>query len=383
MAVVEKLRISGELEKSGGAAYLASMMESVTSTSSIEYYAKLIREKAHARELILAAQKVVAMGLGESTDTGELMDEAEKALLSALEDRSGNTTVPIKDGLKVTLDKLNEMRDRKGGDGVTGITTGFRDLDKITMGLQDTDLLILAARPAVGKTSFALNLALNAARSGKSILLFSLEMGVDQLIQRLLAVESTVELTKLRSGFLQANEWPKLAHGAQKLAELSIFIDETPAVSPLDIRSRARKLYMEGKLDMIIVDYLQLMSSSRRIDSREQQISEISRSLKGLAKELHIPVVALSQLNRSLENRQDKRPQLSDLRESGAIEQDADIIMFIYRDEIYNENTDQKGLAEIILGKHRNGPTGTVRLTFNGPQTRFDSLYHGDDMGTH
>lgn len=375
MATAERLRVMGELEKVGGIAYLASLTESVVSTSSVEHYSELIRDKARARRLIQAAQEVVALGMGESMDARELMDESEQLLLRSLEDRSSNTTVSIKEGLKVTMEKLNLLREQGGNTGrITGITTGFSQLDKITLGFQDTDLLVLAARPAMGKTAFALNLALNAAMSGKGVLLFSLEMGVDQLIQRLLAIESRVDLSKLRGGFLAANEWPRLANGVQRLAEIPLFIDETPAISPLEVRSRARRLKLEGKLDMVVVDYLQLMSTSKRIDSREQQISDISRSLKGLAKELHIPVIALSQLNRSLESRSDKRPQLSDLRESGAIEQDADIIMFIYRDEVYNENSDQKGTAEIIIGKHRNGPTDTVRLKFFGAHTRFDNL---------
>ena len=378
VSIAEILRVEGNLEKVGGELYMSSLMESVTSTKTVEYYAKMLREKAVARELITAAQEVVAVGLSQNSDTATIMDQAEQTLMKALDDKAGNTTVSIKEGLKETLEKLNQVRNRTEG-GLTGTTTGFKALDSITMGLQDTDLIVLAARPAMGKTAFSLNVALNAARSGAGVLLFSLEMGVDQLVQRLLAIESGVELTKIRGGFLGAAEWPQLAHGAQKLSELNIFIDETPAINPMEVRSRARKLYREGKLDLLIIDYLQLMSTSRRIDSREQQISEISRSLKGLAKELHIPVIALSQLNRSLENRADKRPQLSDLRESGAIEQDADIIMFVYRDEIYHPNTDQKNLAEIIIGKHRNGPTDTIKLHFDGPQTRFRTLQYGEN----
>ncbi len=378
MSTAEQLSTMGCLDKVGGAAYLISLTDAVTSTSSVEHYAKVVRDKASARSLIGAAQEVVTLGLGEGLDSADLMDRAEKLLLKALEDRGTQGAVSLREGLKETLEKLNSLRDRE--DGITGITTGFERLDNLTLGFQDTDLLILAARPAMGKTAFALNLALNAARSGKHVMIFSLEMGVDQLIQRLLSVESRIELSKLRSGFLTADDWPRLANGAQRLAEYPVYIDETPAINPLELRSRARKLHLEGKLDMVVIDYLQLMSSSKRIDSREQQISEISRSLKSLAKELHIPVLALSQLNRSLENRADKRPQLSDLRESGAIEQDADIITFIYRDEVYNENTEHKGVAEIILGKHRNGPTGTIRLKFFGAYTRFDNLYEGENV---
>ena len=376
LTVSEELKKDGLLDRAGGLSYISGLVDDVPSISSVEHYAKIISTKSTIRRLIYAADEIRANGYEEDLDPVEYVDQAEKLIFDILDARQDNSTIHIRDALKMTIDKVKDLFERKAG--LTGVASGFQKLDAITNGLQGSDLIILAARPAMGKTSFAITVATNAAtQEGKAVAVFSLEMGADQLVMRMLASEARIELQKLRSGFLSDNDWPRLANAAQRLAEARIYIDETPAITPFELRSRARRLALEGPLDLIVVDYLQLMTIGRRLDSREQQISEISRSLKALAKELHIPVIALSQLNRGVEGRTDKRPLLSDLRESGAIEQDADIIMFIYRDEVYNPETEDKGVGEVIIGKHRNGPTGTVRVKFFNSFTRFDNLHEG------
>jgi replicative DNA helicase len=375
VTVSERLKTDGALDKVGGMSYLAGLGDAVPALSAVEHYARIVREKSLTRRMIYAAAEVVKLGYDGNLAPRDYLDTSEKLVFEVLDDTSRSGMQPIKDVLKATIERVQQLYERK--EGITGIRTGFEKFDKITLGLQASDLIILAARPAMGKTTFALNLAANAAlEGGAAVALFSLEMGSDQLVMRMLSSESRIELSKLRGGKLQGRDWDDLAHAAARLAEARIYIDETPAISPLDVRARARRLKLEGNLDLVVIDYLQLMSAGRNIASREQQISEISRSLKELAKELHVPVIALSQLNRGLESRTDKRPMLSDLRESGAIEQDADIILFIYRDEVYNpEKTEDKGIAEIIIGKHRNGPTGVVRAKFFNTFTRFENLY--------
>ena len=377
ITLAEQLSQDETLDKSGGITYISGLLDAVVSTTTLEHHAKLIAEKAMMRRLIYAASEIVATGYGDGIAPSEFIEEAEKSLFEVLDTQSRAGTRPIREVLKETIEKVQLLYERK--EGLTGITTGFKELDNITLGLQPSDLVILAARPAMGKTTLALNIACNAAlQSDSGVAIFSLEMSSDQLVMRLLAAESRVDLKALRSGMLSDSDWPKLANAAQRLAAAKIFIDEKPAISPLDLRARCRRLAMEGNLDLIVIDYLQLMSAGRRIDSREQQISEISRSLKALAKELHVPILALSQLNRGVESRTDKRPMLSDLRESGAIEQDADMILFIYRDEVYNQETEAQGIGEIIIGKHRNGPTGVVKTRFFKEITRFENLAHLD-----
>jgi replicative DNA helicase len=373
----EELGVQGDLDRVGGTAYLATLLDAVPATTAMEHYARIVAEKALTRRMIYAAASVVEQGYTSGQTAREYLDSAERAIFEVLDNSSRHEAVPIKDALRKALERVQSLYER--GQGITGVTSGFEKFDRITMGLQPSDLIILAARPGMGKTTFALNVACNAALVAKaSVLLFSLEMGAEQLVMRLLSSEARVELSKLRGGRLDDRDWDDVANAAQRLAECSIYIDETPAISPLEVRARARRLKLENKCDLIMIDYLQLMSSSRQIQSREQQISEISRSLKELARELHVPVVALSQLNRGLESRTDKRPMMSDLRESGAIEQDADLILFIYRDEIYNPDTADKGIAEVIIGKHRNGPTGSVRVKFFNAFTRFDNLFEDD-----
>jgi replicative DNA helicase len=377
VTLAEQMAQDGTLEKSGGITYISGLLDAVVSTTTLEHHTQLIAQKSLMRRMIYTASEIVSSGYGESVVPADFIEESERALFSVLDSQSRTGTRPIREVLKETIDTVQRLYERK--EGLTGVTTGFKGLDNLTLGLQPSDLVILAARPAMGKTTLALNIACNAAlQANAAVAVFSLEMSSNQLVMRLLSAESRVDLTKLRSGVLSDSDWPKLANAAQRLAAARIFIDETPAITPLDLRARCRRLALEGQLDLIVIDYLQLMSAGRRIDSREQQISEISRSLKALAKELHVPIMALSQLNRGLESRTDKRPLLSDLRESGAIEQDADLIMFIHREEVYNKETEAQGIGEIIVGKHRNGPTGTVKTRFFKDITRFENLAHLD-----
>lgn len=374
IALSDELRRAGTFDSVGGSAYISSLLDAVPAMSSIEHYARMVAEKATSRRMIWAASEIVSVGYNAELSPAEYLDQAQKLVFEVLDAGSRSEAVPLKHVLKDAISHIQTLYEKR--EGVTGLTTGYEKLDALLLGLHPTDLIILAARPAMGKTTFVLNLAANAALLGNAaVVVFSLEMGSEQLALRLLSSESRIELSKLRSGFLSDSDWPRLANAAARLAEARIFIDETPAASALDIRAKTRRLRLEGKCDLIIIDYLQLMRGRSNSQSREQEISEISRSLKGLAKELHVPVIALSQLNRGLEQRTDKRPMMSDLRESGAIEQDADIIGFIYRDEVYHPETEDKGIGEIIISKHRNGPTGTVKLKFFNTFTRFDNLF--------
>lgn len=380
LSVAEELRRAGNLERVGGAVYVSGLMDAVPSMSAVEHYARIIRDKAMVRRMIYAASEIMTMGYGSATAPRDYLDQSQKLVFEVLDAGSRSDAVPLKTVLKDAISHIQTLYQQR--EGVTGLTTGFEKLDQLLLGWQPTDLIILAARPAMGKTTFALNLASNAAlEGGAAVVIFSLEMGAEQLALRLLSAESRIELSKLRSGFLSDADWPRLANAAARLSEVNIFIDETPSISVLEVRAKTRRLHLEGKCDLVVIDYLQLMRGRAATNSREQEISEISRSLKGLAKELHVPVIALSQLNRGLEQRTDKRPLMSDLRESGAIEQDADIIGFIYRDEVYHPDTDDKGIGEIIIGKHRNGPTGTVKLKFFNSFTRFDNLFEDAARG--
>jgi len=372
------LKSKGDLDEVGGASYLAKLVDAVPSAANISAYSKIVREKSVLRRLIEGATEIIDRGFKGEGEVDAFVDEAEKIIFDISERRLKQGFASVKDVVKDSFKAIEELYERK--ELITGVSSGFKDLDKMTCGLQPSDLIIIAGRPSMGKTAFALNMAERAAIDHNAVCaIFSLEMSKEQLVQRMLCSRAEVDASKLRGGFLGESDWPKLTRAAGLLSEAPIFIDDTPAINVLELRAKSRRLQRNHGLDMIIVDYLQLMRGVGRIESREREISEISRALKALAKELHVPVIALSQLNRGVESRQDKRPQLSDLRESGAIEQDADVIGFVYRDEMYNKESPDKGKAEIIIGKQRNGPTGKVTLAFRGSITRFDDYAHSAD----
>lgn len=378
-SVAMELQTANQLEQVGGAEYLAQLTNSDLYAANAEYYATVVREKSMQRKLIETCASIISRSY-DTPDVRELLDESEKSVLDVAQRLVSRDFQSTSDVLKSVFDKLTALRDSH--EVVTGISTGYGQLDTLTAGLQPSDLVIIAARPSMGKTAFAICLTLNAAiGKGASVGLFSLEMSKEQLVQRMLSVRGKVNMGKLRQpSRLTDNEFRDLCEAADVLNQSQIYIDDTPALSTLELRSRARRLKKEGKLDLIVIDYLQLMRAGRRIDSREQEIADISRSLKGLAKELNIPVVALAQLNRKVEERTDKRPQMADLRESGAIEQDADMIMFIYREDVYNKKSDERpeiGKAEIIIGKQRNGPLGTAHLAYHSPYTSFEEVAPG------
>jgi replicative DNA helicase len=374
----ETLNNHNELENIGGIAYLAELAQNTPSAANIRAYAGIVRERATTRKLIAAANDIADLGFNpEGRSCEELLDEAERQIMQISEDRpkSGGPQAmnPI---LKGAVDKIDELFN--SDDAITGISTGYKDLDAMTSGLQRSDLIIVAARPSMGKTTFAMNLVEAAIfHSNKPALVFSMEMPAEALMLRMLSSVGRINQTKVRTGKLEESDWPKLSSAVSQLKDKPLFIDDTPALTPTEVRSRARRVAREHNgIGMIMIDYLQLMQVSGKSEGRTAEISEISRSLKSIAKEFDCPVVALSQLNRSLEQRPNKRPVMSDLRESGAIEQDADIIAFIYRDEVYNEDSQDKGIAEIIIAKQRNGPIGACRLAFIGQYTRFENLAH-------
>ncbi len=378
VTLTSALKEDGALDAIGGAAYLAALVDRVPSAAHIASYAKIVRQKSVLRCLIEGATEIVERGYREEGNVDEFVDAAEGIILEVAQRRVRQGFSEVREIVKDSFKAIEQLYERK--ELVTGVPTGYRELDKITCGFQRSDLIIIAGRPSMGKTAFALNIAEHAAvEAGVTCAIYSLEMSKEQLVQRMLCSRAEVDASKLRGGFLSESDWPKLTRAAGLLSEAPIFIDDTPALNVLEVRAKARRLQREHGLGLIVVDYLQLMSGVGRIESREREISEISRALKGLAKELNVPVIALSQLNRGVESRQDKRPQLSDLRESGAIEQDADVIGFIYRDEMYNRESPDAGKAEVIIGKQRNGPTGHVMLAFRNNITRFDDLAHGMD----
>lgn len=380
VTVSDRLLATGELDASGGHTYLAELAEQTPTASNVRAYANAVRERSVLRQLINAAQDIASAGFNpEGRSSEELVDEAERLIMQISESgQKAGGPRGMAGLLKGAIDRIEELYNT-GGD-ITGLTTGFIDLDRMTSGLQPSDLVIVAGRPSMGKTSFAMNLIENAALvSDRPLMVFSMEMPAEQLVIRMLSSLGRIDQSRVRNGKLEQDDWPKLASATEKLKGTQVFIDDTPALTPTELRSRVRKLIREeGDLGMIMVDYLQLMRVAGSNEGRTAEISEISRSLKAIAKEFKCPVVALSQLNRSLEQRPNKRPVNSDLRESGAIEQDADVIMFIYRDEVYNEDSPEKGVAEIIIGKQRNGPIGTCRLSFQGQFTRFENLARGD-----
>lgn len=374
----ETLESEQNLEAAGGFVYLAEMMRNTPSAANIIAYAKIVRERAVTREMISVANEIADAGFDtQGRSSAELLDFAETKVFQIAEARANKSEGPenINSVLEKTVDRIEKLY-QQPHDGVTGVSTGFADLDKMTAGLQKSDLIIVAARPSMGKTTFAMNLAENAAMTeDKPALIFSLEMPSEQIMMRMLASLGRIDQTKIRTGQLGDEDWARLSSTMGLLIEKGkMYIDDAAGLTPTEVRSRARRVAREhGGLSMIMVDYLQLMRAPQFSDNRTLEIAEISRSLKALAKELEVPVVALSQLNRSLEQRADKRPVNSDLRESGSIEQDADLIMFIYRDEVYHDNSEFKGMAEIIIGKQRNGPIGRVPLTFQGQFSRFDN----------
>ncbi|MBI2377046.1 MAG: replicative DNA helicase [Deltaproteobacteria bacterium] len=367
-----QLQATQQLEAVGGAGPIIELATAVPTAANVRHYAEIVRRVSTRRRLIDAATGIVGLAF-ENGNADEVLDTAERAIFEVSQDRAKKSLVPVSEIVKETFQRVIKLFDEKKA--ITGVTTGFTKLDSITSGLQPSDLVIVAGRPSMGKTAFALNLATSAALKDKRpVAVFSLEMSKEQLVTRMLCSEGRIDSFKLRGGFLSESDWPKLAKAAGTISEAPIYIDDTAAASVLEVRAKCRRLAAENDLGLVVVDYLQLMRGTGNTQGREQEISEISRGLKSLAKELNIPVIALSQLNRSLEQRTDKRPMLSDLRESGAIEQDADVIMFVYRDEVYKPDTQDKGVAEIIIGKQRNGPIGIVRLKFFLEHTRFENL---------
>jgi replicative DNA helicase len=385
ITLTNELKNSGHLDSVGGVSYVASLIDLVPTAANIEYYAKIVKEKAILRKLIQTSTEIITQSYEDRGDVEGFLDEAERAIFDISENRVRPSFYPIKDVVKGSFKILERLYEKK--ELVTGVPSGFKDLDRMTAGFQPSDLIIVAGRPSMGKTAFCLNVAQYAAIEKKNpVAIFSLEMSKEQLVIRMLCSEAHVEGTKLRSGFLSESDWPRLTIAAGNLSDAPIYIDDTAALSVLELRAKARRLKTErGGLGMLIVDYLQLMKGRARVESRQQEISEISRSLKALAKELNIPVIAVSQLSRKTEERTGNRPQLSDLRESGAIEQDADLILFIYRDEVYNrsEENPNRGKAEIIIGKQRNGPIGKIELAFLDKFTTFKELYRGEVENTY
>jgi replicative DNA helicase len=366
------LKESGLLESVGGTAFLAELVDAVPSAANIQHYTKVVKDKAVLRQLISASTEISTRCYEDHASIDEFLDQSEQIIFSVGETRIQTGFVAAHDLMKGAFETIESLYERK--ENITGVASGFKDLDHLTAGFQNSDLIIVAGRPSMGKTSFALNVALNAAiDSGVPTGVFSLEMSKEQIALRILCSKAKVNLKSLRTGFLTTEDWGRLTLAVGNISDAPLYVDDTPAITTLDIRAKARRLKKEKNLSLIVVDYLQLMRSAMRSDSREKEISDISRSLKALAKELNVPVIALSQLNRKVEDRPNKRPQLADLRESGAIEQDADVIIFIYRDEVYNKSEDnpKKGEAEIIIGKQRNGPIGMVTAMFDAQYSTF------------
>jgi len=371
----EWLKQRSELDNAGGSTYLGTLAKDTPSAANILAYAKIVREKSVLRQLISVGTDIADLAYnGGEQDSRALLDEAEKRVFQIAEQGTKSESfVPIKELLKASLDKIQYLAETEGS--ITGTATGYSELDEKTSGLNEGDLIIVAGRPAMGKTTFAMNIAESVALADKPVVIFSMEMPAEQLILRMFASNGRVPLSDIRTGKIREEDWPRVAMSVKAFSKTKLFIDDMGGQTPTDIRAKTRRLAREhGQLGVIVIDYLQLMQTAGKSENRTNEVSEISRSLKSLAKELKCPIIALSQLNRSLEQRPDKRPIMSDLRESGAIEQDADIIMFIYRDEVYDENSPDKGMAEVIIGKQRNGPIGTIRLTFQGKYTRFDSF---------
>ena len=380
VTVKDELSSMGNFEKVGGFEYLAILPDKVPTTANVQKYIDIVEEKATLRKLIKTANEIIDLGYNPTEDVEDIMAGAEKKIFDIIQNKNQKSYTPIKDVLIESFTKLEELYNQKSK--ITGVPTGFVDLDDKTAGLHGSDLILIAARPAMGKTAFALNIAANAAiRSNTPVAIFNLEMSKDQLVNRILCIEAMVDSNKIMTGKLEEDDWSKLASVVGPISDAGIYIDDTPGISIMEIRTKCRKLKMEKNIGLIVIDYIQLIqgSNNRKNGSREQEIAEISRSLKILAKELNVPVIALSQLSRAVEQRPDHRPMLSDLRESGAIEQDADIVMFLYRDDYYNEDSEKKNVAEVIIAKHRGGSTGTVDLGWLGSYTKFVNLSKRDE----
>jgi replicative DNA helicase len=389
ITVFEALSTLGKSEEVGGLQYLNAMAQNTPSAANIRRYAEIVRDRGVLRKLITVADEISGNAFNpQGKEVKEMLDEAESKIFAIAEQgaRGAQGWIPVQPLLTQVVERIDELYSRDNQSEITGVPTGFIDLDRMTSGLQPGDLVIVAGRPSMGKTAFSLNIGENVAiEAGLPVAVFSMEMGGAQLAMRMLGSVGQLDQHRLRTGRLNDEDWPRLTHAIQKMNDAQLYIDETAGLNPIELRARARRLSRQcGKLGLIIIDYLQLMTGSKAGDNRTAEISEISRSLKGLAKELHCPVIALSQLNRSLEQRPNKRPVMSDLRESGAIEQDADVIIFLYRDEVYNPDSPDKGTAEIIIGKQRNGPIGAIRLTWIGQYTKFGNysgglaVYQGD-----
>ena len=374
VTVTEELSAKKELEDIGGLSYITELASAVPTAANIAHYAKIVEEKAILRRLIRVASKIADDGYTREDEVEVLLAEAEKKMLEVSNRKNAGDFKHVKDVLVQTFDNIEQLQSREGD--VTGIPTGFRDLDKMTAGFQRNDLIIVAARPSVGKTAFALNVAQSVAvKARENVAIFSLEMGADQLVMRMLCAEGNIDAQRLRTGALETEDWSKLTMAMGSLSNSGIYIDDSPGVRMTDIRAKCRRLAKENGLGMIMIDYLQLiLGSGKPGENRQQEVSEISRSLKGLARELKVPIIALSQLSRGVEQRQDKRPMMSDLRESGSIEQDADIVAFLYRDDYYDKESESKDIIEIIIAKQRNGPTGTVSLAFRKEYNKFLNL---------
>ncbi len=374
VTVSDELERHGQLEDVGGEAYLASLIGRVPTSAHVEHYARIVESTAVRRRLIKAAGQIAALAHQETDDVKTTIDEAERILFQVSERQVGQNLVPIGRILSEYFDQIEYLYEHRGE--ISGLPTGFADLDKLLSGLQPSDLIVIAGRPGMGKSSFVLSLAQHMAIEHKAcVAIFTLEMSAEQVAQRMISAETGIDSQRLRVGQIRDDEIEQIARAIGLLSDTAIYIDDTPAISTMELRTKARRLATERGLDLIIVDYMQLMRSGIRTENRVQEISYISRALKALARELMVPVIAASQLSRAVESRHDKRPILSDLRESGSIEQDSDIVMFIYRDEMYNEHTDKKHIAEIIVAKHRNGPTGKIELAFLAEQAKFVNLY--------
>lgn len=379
LTLTDELRRQNSLEKIGGAAYIASLVNTVPSAAHIDHYLKIVFEKHILRSLIFAATSIIEQAYDADADAEELLDIAERHIFDISQRNIGRDFAGAKDLIKSTIQLIEKAVNNKSN--VTGLSTGYHDLDKQTSGLQNSDLIVIAARPSMGKTALALNIAENAALISKApVALFSLEMPKEHLVQRMLCSLAKIDYSKVRSGFLNRNDWPKILDAASKLSEAKIFIDDTPAISVMELRAKARRLKSSEDIKLVVVDYLQLMQVvGKKIESRQQEISEISRALKSLARELDVPVIVLSQLNRSVESRQDHRPLLSDLRESGAIEQDADLVMLMLRPEYYDKEV-RPGEADVIIAKQRNGPVGDLTLRFFAEYARFENFIARDEV---
>jgi replicative DNA helicase len=373
ITLTECLKRRGDLEAVGGAAQVAELVERIATAANVELYARIVKDKSILRSLMEAGIDIAATASAGTGDVEQFLDDAERRIFEISERRVRQAFTRIESIIVDSIKTIEALYERK--EAVTGVPTGFFEIDRLTSGLQPAELIIIAGRPSMGKSALATNIAQNAAAAtGKPVAMFSLEMSKESLVLRMLCSEARVDSTKVRTGYLAEQDFPRLAMAAGRLADLPFFIDDSPAISVLELRAKARRLMRESGLGLIIVDYLQLMRAHKDVDNREQEISLVSRSLKALAKELHVPVIALSQLNRAVEQRADKRPLMADLRESGAIEQDADVIAFIYRDDFYNRVSPEEGIAEIIIAKQRNGPQGVAKLAFRKEFTLFENL---------